>query len=171
MLGDFATKFWPENWEDQLIAAVEQQGHTSVSSYLAANPACGYRNLCSRLGAKTVPYMLRRIQFQEANHIGLLRNAVIDSVIRLMHDIVPVGWMSYSDCTPGAREAGVFATLTGDLQQFGLPVSDLFTACANAIFDSKPPVGWLPTSHADPVLQSAFDLRWPTEGTAVVHSE
>lgn len=161
MLGEFATKFWPKDWEQQVLEAVRSQGYLTVADFLAANPNRGYRELSQKLGIKMVPYMLRKLQYREASGHSELRAAAIDAFVRLFQDLNPRGWGNYADAPAGAKETSLVSLLSGEMKQFDQAQSVALLGLYADILKSQPTIGWLPTSSADPVLQAAFERCWP----------
>jgi hypothetical protein len=156
---------WEGDWRARILSRVQSYGYERVSDFLNTFPCEPYVHVVNRLGDDVAAIQVECIQFEEAEKLGCMRAAAVDSLVRDLTWHLKEGWeggVRGNFNTSGAyvdwlcRLEGVSRNLppNAHLKRQGLMVWD-------ALEELQLPAGWLPTGPADPFIQTAFARAWP----------
>jgi len=151
---------WQGNWKGRLHSTIAARGYCVLEDFLAQHPGMSYVKLAASLGAARVAAMqICSEQLQRAAAVGRLREAAKDALVRFLADSIKRGWgrggrFSYKPacalgdwtvcvlrCSGSPADAGLKGTLK--------KVGDYLQKC-------DPPVGWVPESPDDALIERAF---------------
>jgi hypothetical protein len=100
---------------------------------------------------------------REASESGQIRKAAIDVLVRNINSYLPSGW-GKGDRLEFQTASALVWLLSALAIDAGAPELE---AKAKRVWSElhglQPPVGWLPASCEDPLIQQAFALGWPDE--------
>jgi hypothetical protein len=92
---------------------------------------------------------------------GRVQDAAKDSLIRNLVEELPNGW----GVGDNAKWKSILAlsSWSSELEVTGgfVELSKILNAISDAIRTLPPPIGWLPKSPDDPILDAAFRKYWP----------
>jgi len=145
---------WRGDWQERIAQRLKEQGFESYSAFLEANPGVTYTEMAQLLsaGEDVVPVQLERL------HASSVRpeqreQAVLDSLARFLREALKKGW------GVGHRwHSSVGAALTSWNVTWGGGTE--IEKLERALFELKPPDGWIPEPKDDPVLLKAAAAVW-----------
>src|SRR5262245_16978706 len=90
---------WTTGWQSRVRAIVEQMGYEDVFAFVMAHPGKSFGQLYGmiqkRTGGHQTPVafvQLPEVFFEDAKSRGLLREAVMESLVRSMQQHLRKGW-------------------------------------------------------------------------------
>jgi hypothetical protein len=154
-----ARKTWEGQWRVKVLSRIHAVGCDTVRAFLTRFPAKPYIYLAETLGNDVAAAQLEKMQFEEANKCGSIRDAAMDSLPREFAHHLPGGWRG------GARgdfdTASVFASWETHLHMLDPALQGKAAAVWAALESLQPPLGWKPTGASDHFIDAAFAEGWP----------
>lgn len=169
------TTAWTGDWRKRVLERVREMGYQSVSDYLKARPGVPYLDLAEELSrplaggeyGDVAAVQIEELQYLEAESEGKLREAAMDSLVRILRDrLGQGGWNEGAGAD--FKRAWAYASWSGLVSRCGEDrVAEAYADKTwEALKELSPPRGWLPSSPEDPYVVAAFNKGWPeNEGT------
>lgn len=156
---------WHGDWQARLQSKLESLGFATLQMFLEANPGICYTNLSRCLAdANIAPMQIYGKQLREAEAEGHLRAAAVDCLVRCLSQHIKRGWGHGPQFE--YRLASGLSDWKCSIAEFvgkGEGLMARLEAVGEAIKACSPPKGWVPSSPADQIIQSAFLAAWPED--------
>jgi len=145
---------------------IRSTGASSVTEFLARYPAIPFHKLLRQLGMLMAPMQLNTLQFDEAIANDKVRDAVKDLLVRTLNDITKRGWGRGGHWE--SNRAMAYSHFVTDVPTYSRNAvkQDVAIKVWMALESLQPPVGWLPVSVNDPLIEKAFEIGWPETSKA-----
>ncbi len=154
---------WYGDWQERLSRKLEELGFSSLEAYLTSQPGVGYVKIARILGIANVCAMqIYGMHLRAAAAEGRVREAAIDSLVRLLAEHLTRGWGTGQHFP--FKLALAFATWVPIVERNANPSPEV-QRYMDRVFESlkaiDPPKGWVPEGPDDAIIRTAFDQGWP----------
>jgi len=155
---------WSEDWEKRMESRLHSLGCRSIADYMGMFSDEPYSVLAKRLGDDVAPMQLMSLQYREAAAQGQPIVAAKDSLVRILLDLNKRGWNVGLHWKRRRVDVHVEWLNTPPMHD-DLKFEKQKEKVWQALLQSNPPDGWIPTSIQDPILKAAFEKGWPHNGS------
>ena len=151
---------WSGNWKQQVVDRLDGLGFESVVRFVGSRPGLSFGELAKELGSDVAHMQLQRLYLEDCLADGHLVEAAAECLARTIAERLPRGWGNGTrlDYRTASALAAWISDMLSRIEQSELEEAAL-EGIATALRDSViPPIGWMPTSGRDPLIQQAFQI-------------
>jgi hypothetical protein len=151
---------WSGDWRRRMALRLAQLGFASVRDFVAARPQLPFRKLTDELGQDIAAIQIQIVYLTECRDLDEVEQGAAECLARRIVEAFPKGWRRSirADFGVATALANWKSGMLHSVEQKVLSEDDIEAIGDALTNDVRPPVGWVPESGRDPLIQRAFEL-------------